>query len=79
VKSRELQLGFGEAVRAARAKATMSQAQFAARSGIAQQDISKIERGEINLTIRTMSRLADVLDNDVAAMLAMMRQSSKPK
>jgi transcriptional regulator with XRE-family HTH domain len=57
----------------------MSQTELAARSGIAQQDISKIERGEINLTIRTMSRLADVLDDDVAAILAAMRQSSKPK
>ena len=67
--STALQVVFGESVRAARLKAGMSQVELSRRSGIGQKEISEIELGRINLTLRTMSRLADVLDGDVAKML----------
>lgn len=72
----ELQAAFGESVRSARTKAGMTQTELADRSGVAREDISRIENGQINLTLRTMSRLASVLDGDVAAMLrATQRQT----
>ena len=67
--SAELQAVFGESVRAARIKAGMSQVELSRRSGIGQKEISEIELGRINLTLKTMSRLANVLDGDVAKML----------
>ena len=65
----ELQIAFGENVRAARSKVGLSQAELAERTGIAREDISRIENGQSNPTLRTMSRLASVLDGDVARML----------
>jgi DNA-binding XRE family transcriptional regulator len=67
--SAELQAAFGESVRSQRTKANMTQADLALRSGINQETISRIEKGRYNLTLLTMSRLATVLDGDVAKML----------
>ena len=47
----------------------MKQSELAERCGIDQSVISKIERGEFNLTIKQMSRLANALDGNVTAML----------
>ena len=49
------------ALLAARAKANMSQAELAARTGIDQADISKIERGTANPSVATLKRLAQGL------------------
>lgn len=50
------------AVYEARARAGISQSDLAAKSGIDQSDISKIERGVANPSISTLARLADALD-----------------
>ncbi len=65
----ELQVAFGQSVRAARTKAGLTQAELAERSGLRQDDISRIEAGQVNVTLRTMGRLAKVFDGDVWNML----------
>ena len=50
-----------DAVLAARARAGLSQSELAARSGIDQSDISKIERGMANPSVSTLHRLADAM------------------
>ena len=78
--SAELQGVFGQSVRTARMKAGLTQAELATRSGVAREDVSRIENGQINLTIRTMTRLAAVFDGDVAAMLKLAKgQTIKPR
>lgn len=67
--STELQAVFGENVRVARVKASMTQAELSERSGVSREDVSRIENGQLNLTLRTMTRLATVLDGDVSVML----------
>jgi transcriptional regulator with XRE-family HTH domain len=67
--SAELRAIFGQHVRARRAKAKWTQSELSKRSGITQEDVSRIENGQLNLTIQTMSRLAEVLDGSVAEML----------
>lgn len=67
--SYELQETFGENVRRQRVALGLKQSEVSERSGIAQPVISKIENGQVNLTLRQMSRLAKVLDGDVTSML----------
>lgn len=50
-----------DALSAARAQAGISQAELAARTGIDQSDISKIERGAANPSVTTLSRLAGAM------------------
>lgn len=52
---------FGETVRALRIEKGWSQDVFADRSGIHRADIGAIERGERNVTLRTMRTIADTL------------------
>lgn len=72
----ELQILFGENFRTARLKAGLSQTDAAAQSGMAQQTLSQIEAGQLNLTLRTMDRLARVVDRDVAYLLRAKRPKS---
>lgn len=67
--SPDLQAIFGASLRTQRLKAGLTQADLAARSGISQETISRIESGRYNLTLRTMSRLASLLRGDVSEML----------
>ena len=48
-----------------REKHGLTQAQLAARCGIDQGDISRIERGSTSPTARTLQRIAEALDADV--------------
>jgi len=48
-----------------REKHGLTQAQLAARCGIDQGDISRIERGSTSPTTRTLQRIAEALDADV--------------
>lgn len=52
---------FGETVRKLRREKGWSQDVFADKSGIHRADIGAIERGERNVTLRTMRTLADTL------------------
>lgn len=49
----------------ARNKRKLSQKQLAEKTGMTQADISKIESGNRNLSIKTLKRLADGLDMDL--------------
>ena len=75
--SAELQAIFGRSVRSQRIRAGWTQAELSKRSGIAQEELSRIENGQVNLTIRTMSRLAQVLDGAVAEMLGRISDADK--
>ena len=50
---------------ALREGAGLTQAELAARTGIDQGDISRIERGATSPTARTLQRIAEALDADV--------------
>lgn len=69
----ELQERFGTNFRQARLSAGLTQVQVSELSGINQSDLSKIERGAVNLTLGTMQRLATIVAADVSSLL-----SSKP-
>ncbi len=65
----DLQVLFGDSMRAARAKAGLTLRQMAALSGLTFQYLSKIEKGEKNLTLGTMRVVAKVLGCEVSRML----------
>ena len=56
---------FAIALIEARNKRKLSQKQLAEKTGMTQADISKIESGNRNLSIKTLKRLADGLDMDL--------------
>jgi ribosome-binding protein aMBF1 (putative translation factor) len=60
------QLRAGIAFRDARESAGLTQTELAARIGIAQSALSRIEAGRTNLTLGMFRRLAEALDIDVA-------------
>ena len=70
-----MQIAFGQAVRALRVEARLHQQDVADRAGIVQQQVSKIENGEINLTILTMCRLAIAVGGDVSTMIMLRDQA----
>jgi len=67
--SAELQVAFGRSVKAARQKAGLTQTDLAEQAGISRVDISRIESGQINVTLRTMSKLAAAFGLRVPEML----------
>ena len=68
--SAELQAAFGRSVKTARQKAGLTQTGLAEQSGISRVDISRIESGQINVTLRTMSKLAAAFGLRVPEMLS---------
>lgn len=60
---------FGENVPALRRARKWSQDEFANRSGIHRADVGSIERGERNVTLRTMRILADTLGVKIAELV----------
>jgi len=75
----ELQTAFGRSVKAARLRSRRTQKEMADLCGLRQDDISRIEAGTTNVTLRTMARFARVFDGDVWAMiLAAKADSSTP-
>ncbi|MGI4809896.1 MAG: helix-turn-helix domain-containing protein, partial [Janthinobacterium lividum] len=71
----DLQEAFGRSIKAARLKAGLTQAELADRSGVRQDDVSRIEAGQVNVTIRTMGRIAKVFGGNVGAMLQTAKDS----
>ena len=67
--SESLQAVFGENLRAARLKGGLKQSDVAERLGFAQSRIALIESGHQNLTLKTMTRLAEVVGRNVSDML----------
>jgi ribosome-binding protein aMBF1 (putative translation factor) len=70
-----LQILFGENLRTARLIAGLSQTDLAARSGLSQQYLSKVESGHKNVTLRTIATLAKAVGRDASVLL---RQPRKP-
>lgn len=58
----EILVAFGEAVREARKSKKLSQEQLADRAGLHRTYIGMIERGEKNITLSNISKIAKALD-----------------
>lgn len=63
-------LKLGQAIRAARLDCGMSQEALADASGIDRSHMGKIERGERNVSILNIARVADALGMSVARLMA---------
>lgn len=59
----------GAAIRALRAGQELSQEALADRAGIDRSHMGKIERGERNVTLLNVLRIADALDTSVAELM----------
>ena len=68
-----LRLTFGQNVRAERLKRGMSQAELGEECGLAQEYVSAVESGRLNLTIGTMVRIALALEAEVLRLLRRRR------
>ncbi|HEY5246376.1 MAG TPA: helix-turn-helix transcriptional regulator [Acidimicrobiales bacterium] len=64
-----LQRQFGQALRALRKSRSLSQEDFADVLGVHRTYMGGLERGERNVTLRTVERLADRLGLDPLALL----------
>jgi DNA-binding XRE family transcriptional regulator len=65
----DLQIIFGENVKAARERHGMSQREFSEQTGFTQQYLSLVETGQKNLTLLTMMTLAQAVGETVSEML----------
>lgn len=66
---------FGERVRARRSELGLSQERLAEGSSLHWSFIGRIERGQANLTLRNIVRLAEVLEVDPSALVSGLRSS----
>jgi transcriptional regulator with XRE-family HTH domain len=64
---------FGCAIRDARRERGFGQEAFAAHAGMDRSYVGAIERGEFNVSLETMARLAAGLDTNVSQLLARAR------
>jgi transcriptional regulator with XRE-family HTH domain len=60
---------FGRNLRRRREALGMTQTSMAGQTGMRQATLSEVEAGVANMTLRTMTRLAEAVGSDVAAML----------
>ena len=65
----DFQAIFGQNVRKARLKSGLKQSEVAERTGLSQQRLSQIENGQQNVTLRTMVKLAQVVDHNISSLL----------
>ncbi|MFF2268748.1 helix-turn-helix domain-containing protein [Cellulosimicrobium cellulans] len=65
----ELQRALGENLRALRVRRGMSQEDFAEFLGVHRTYMGGIERGERNLTLRSVEKLAERLETDPVSLL----------
>ena len=63
----------GEAIKDARIKAGMTQAELAERLGISPQAVSQYERGKKNPRLSTIQKFADALGIDVSDLLDVVK------
>ena len=61
---------FGMRLRRLRTDQGLSQEDLADRAGISANQVSRIENGQINMTISTLFALAQALETDPGALLA---------
>ncbi len=62
-------VAFGEAVRAVRREQSMSQEELAYRSGVDRSYMSSIERGEQNVGLMSVARIAQTLGVPIAQLM----------
>ena len=67
--SRDLRRALGSNIKRIRALNGLSQEQFADRTGIHRTYVGGIERGERNVTLQTLERIADAFGLDPTALL----------
>jgi transcriptional regulator with XRE-family HTH domain len=70
----ELLVAFGRAVRARRAGLDLSQEELADRAGLHRTYVGSLERGERNVSLRNMDRLARALEVELAVLIQSMRR-----
>lgn len=70
----KLKAGVGERVRELRESKSLSKTQFADLLGKERKDIIEIEKGERNLTLKTLLQLAEVLGVEVITLLDFSNQ-----
>lgn len=75
----KMQVLFGKNLRAARLKAGLRQCDIAERTGLSQQYLSLVESGQQNITLKTMTLLAKVVDHDLSTMLRSPKDRRSPK
>lgn len=61
IRDKEYLQAFGTHLRAIRTKGGLSQEALELEAGVAKNQVGRIERGEINLSVSTVKRLADAL------------------
>ncbi len=64
---------FGEAMRVTRERSGYSQERFAQHSGLDRSYVGAIERGEFNVSLTTMVRIAVALNTKASALLRLAR------
>jgi DNA-binding XRE family transcriptional regulator len=74
-----LQALFGERLRQARLAAGMTQAEMAERSGVHVHYVSKVELGQKNLTLGTMTKLAAVVGRRACRRSPCLRRGPCPR
>ncbi len=67
----ELQVSLGRAIRGLRSRRRYSQESFADAVGLHRTYIGGIERGERNVSLRNLARIADTLEIPLSQLLAM--------
>ena len=74
----DLQVVFGRNLTNARLKCGLKQGEVAEKAGLTPNRMSLIESGQVNLTLKTMMRLARVVDASVSTLLR-ERKATSPK
>jgi transcriptional regulator with XRE-family HTH domain len=73
-RAREL----GERIRERRKALGISQEQLGERAGLHRTYVGQVERGDVNVTVRTLLAVADGLGVDVADLVRGMRRANDP-
>ncbi len=68
----------GSAVRAARVRAGMSQAELASRAGTSQPAIARLEQGRVSPTIISLDRIARALDSELVVDFEPVKTQKRP-
>jgi transcriptional regulator with XRE-family HTH domain len=68
---------FGKAVRRLRAERKFSQEGFAARAGINRAYMGKIERGEVNISLDNIQKIAEALGVSVGKLMTEVDREGK--
>lgn len=68
----------GSAVRAARTRAGVSQAELASRAGTSQPAIARLEQGRVSPTIISLDRIARALDSELVIDFEPVKPPQRP-